>query len=184
MPDLPDPREPDKVDRHLHFWVDVERLATFLMQTQEDDRIAAYLEDYNQNPPKQYTPLDADLAVAQAKAMRDAVNMLLAIKEGTTQAMRAGYHCYPGVRESLINPLFVFYDRHRHALPDNPPPFSGNAVESLVVEQSSFDASADPTPTEKPNDETRAANPSGSGRGPTDPPQEPVPQSDQPKEDV
>ena len=178
MPDLPDPREADKVDRHLHFWVDNERLAAWLMETRQRDR-----QEVGERPLT-YTDHHADLAIAQAKAMRDAVNMLLAIKEGITQAMRAGYHNDPGVRDSLINPLFAFYNRHRLALPDNPPPFSGN-VESLVVEQSNFDASADPTSLEKPHAETNdQSTRSGSGGDPPRPDQEPVRQPDQPKEDV
>jgi hypothetical protein len=130
---MPDPREADKVDRHLRFWVDNERLARFLMETRQRDVLESVQEIVT------YTPLDADWAIAQAKAMRDAVNMLLAIKEGITQAMRAGYHNDPGVRDSLINPLFAYYDRHRHALPNNQPPFD-LAVQSNADVQSEFAA--------------------------------------------
>jgi hypothetical protein len=129
---------------HLHYWIDPERLARWLMIRKQKDHMSEH-----EGQGIEYTPLDADRAISQARAMTDVVNLLLQVKASITWLIKAGYQNDAAMQKHVLNPLFAFYDRHRKALPDNPPPFDVAVdLETEATAQSEFTAELPPEPEE------------------------------------
>jgi hypothetical protein len=161
----------------LHYWVDRERLARWLLIRTQKDHMTRTGQGLD------YTALDGDLAIAQANAMLDVVNLLLQVKESVVAMYRTDHHTDPYLREHVIYPLFAFYDRHRKALPE------GHGQRVLAAEPAAtvvtdVEASAEFLLESTHEESSTPGTPAGPGGSPPHPDQEPLPQPDQPKKDV